>query len=341
MKRRLARWALAIGLLGFVSPAWAELELCNDTEVSQQVAVGYIQDGDWVSEGWWQLQPDSCIAAVLGALESRVYYFRAQSDGWVFRHDRVSFCTREGVFTISGNSNCASRGYQASYFAKIVTDRNATHFSQRLSQRSTRGRGREQMPIEAEAQPGVWGLPYRGAVIFQGCSPLSQASNPYCIFIGNGRKFTVSGDVRTPSALFESLRQIDVGTPVFIQGDWVGRFSSSVELVLRDVQLRSASDEDRLLSRLQGSWYSVSDPGDQFTVKGSGRQNRYNSTLTSMEYLSVMPYCGEFDTEGPYLFAWDSQGGTGLCYVIREVSDIELVLTYLPRGTELRYRRLE
>lgn len=330
---------LASFLLGLATPALAELEICNDTDVPHRVAVGYKESGQWMSRGWWSVEPGSCVTPIAEDLERRFYYFRAEGAGRRFQHNNVSFCTGGDSFTIAGNANCANRGYQKSDFARIDFGQEGVRVSQSLSSHSV-PKG-EQNLADASPDPGSWGPPFRGEAIFHGCSPVFASSEQFCTFVGSGRSFKVSNDERTPQDLFASLQEMDIGTPVSIKGDWFGLFDVSVDLVLREVTQRPANAEDMILSRIQGNWYSVADPSDQFTIVGSGRQNRYNNVQTAEEYLSVMPFCGEYDREGPYLYTWDSQGGTGLCYAIHEVSDTELLLTYLPANTELRYRRLE
>lgn len=341
MERQGGRFGLALAfwLLWLITPAWAELEICNDTDAPHSIAIGYKLDGGWVSEGWWQLEPAACISPILGDLEYRYYYYLAQSLGWEFEHDRVLFCTEPQVFTIRGDGDCEQRGYSKSYFAKIDTGKDAAHFTQNVSDRSAYSNGGAAKG-EALRTEGVWGIPYRGEVIFHGCTAWFQRAKRTCSFVGGGRIFNVLEDGRTSVAIFDAIDLLLPGDPVQLEGDWAGRFDTTVEVVLRHLEARPANAEDLVLKRLQGSWYSVKDAKDQFSVLGSGRQNSYDGSLTSMEYLSVMRYCGEFDSEGPYLYAWDSQGGTGLCYVVHELSDNELVLSYLPRGTELRYRRL-
>ncbi|CUH87227.1 putative integral membrane protein [Phaeobacter sp. CECT 5382] len=341
MERQGARcgFALAFWMLWLVNPAWADLEICNDTYDSQSVAIGYKLDGGWVSEGWWQLEPEACVSPILGPLKFRFYYYLAQGDGWKFDHDRVSFCTQADVFTIRGDGGCEQRGYDRSYFAKIDVGKGAAGYTQLVGEHSTlSSKGAE----SETAQPaeGVWGIPYRGEAIFHGCTSLFQRAKRTCFFVGGGRKFNVLEDGRTSEEIFEVIDLLAPGDPVRLEGDWAGRFDTTVDVVLRHLETRPANAEDLILKRLQGNWYSVKDANDQFKVFGSGRQNSYDGSLTSMEYLSVMRYCGEFDSEGPYLYTWDSQGGTGLCYVVKELTDNDLVLNYLPRGTELRYRKL-
>jgi uncharacterized membrane protein len=326
-------------LCGFTGPVWAGLEICNDTDIPHDIAVGYKQDGHWVSEGWWSLDPSACVTAIEGDLNYRFYYYHARGAGQNFLHDQLSFCTLQGVFSITGDNDCNLRGYDKTYFAKIDTGRGSRNFSQQLSKHS-RLSNTNRDPNSGFA-PGTWGTPYVGAAVFHECSQMFRGGVQYCRFVGAGRVFTVFEDNRTPSEVFAGLRRLTKGAPVLLEGDWAGLYELSVELVLRSAAERAPSDEDRLLGQLQGSWAAAQDNKDHFTIRGSVRQNQYAGLPTSQEYLSVMPFCGEDEGSRFYLYAWDIEGGTGLCYEIKDVTESVLDLVYLPRRTELRYLRQE
>ncbi len=331
--------ALVLLLCGGASSVWAGLEICNDTDVPHDVAVGYKQDGRWVSEGWWALAPTACVEAIQGDLQYRFYYYHARSSGRGFQHDRLSFCTQPGIFTIGGDHDCELRRYNKTYFAKIDTGQGSLHFRQNLSVHST--------PVDPKGDaksgsaPGTWGRPFSGAAVFQECSQMFRGGVQFCRLVGGGRVFTVIEDNRTPPDVLAALRRMRQGVPVQLEGDWAGQFELSVELVLRSAAPKAPSEADAVLGRLQGSWSAKNDSKDQFTIRGAERQNRYGGAPTSQEYLSVMPYCGEFEGAQLYLYAWDSEGGTGMCYEIRGVTESQLELVYLPRRTELRYIRQE
>lgn len=331
--------ALAFWIFWLVSPARAELEICNDTEALHNVAIGYKQEGGWVSEGWWQLAPSACFTAIKGELEFQFYYYRAESPDHIFEHDRLSFCTYENLFAITGDNDCVRRGYEKSYFAKIDVGKGTESFSQPISIHSKRIEG--QAKPDQYSNPGAWGTAFQADVVFHGCSPLFRGTDWFCSFVGAGRLYMVHQDPRNSTEIYNILRKMAPGAPVQIEGDWFGLYDNSVQLVLRSVVERAPNYEDEIYKKLQGDWYSVADPNDEFTVIGSGRQNRYGGALTSIEYISVLPTCGAFETKGDYLYAWSIHGGTSLCYAIKELSQTELVLIYLPRGTELRYHRLD
>ncbi len=113
--------------LCFASEAKADLRLCNKTESQVGVAIGYRQQTDWITEGWWNLPANSCETLVPGPLVSRFYYIYAvdydQFGEW---GGRAYMCTREKEFTINGIEDCVARGYERTGFFEIDTGEQAS-----------------------------------------------------------------------------------------------------------------------------------------------------------------------------------------------------------------------
>ncbi len=115
---------LGLGLtLGTSLPAAADLEICNNTGYLASVAIGYSSGDTWVSEGWWNIEGGDCATVVDGDLPLRYYYLYAEHDevggGW---SDEYYFCTSDNKFTIVGDTNCESRGYNTTGFVEIDTE---------------------------------------------------------------------------------------------------------------------------------------------------------------------------------------------------------------------------
>ena len=111
-----------MSLLIHASPARAELELCNKTGYPVELAIGYSSNNRWVSEGWWTIAGGGCQVVVRGDLKERYYYYYAE-------HRQVGgtwggsypFCVSRNRFTIVGDKNCQSRGYEQRGFKQIDT----------------------------------------------------------------------------------------------------------------------------------------------------------------------------------------------------------------------------
>jgi uncharacterized membrane protein len=111
-----------VALAATGSPALADLRLCNKTEATISVAIGYKAKDGWRSEGWWNIGGAKCGTLLSGALGSRYYYIYAvdsQHGGeW---GGKAFMCTRRKMFTISGVENCVARGYERTGFFEIDT----------------------------------------------------------------------------------------------------------------------------------------------------------------------------------------------------------------------------
>lgn len=132
--RRLALQGLRLllGVSGFsipwlalADPAKADLEICSSRKSNRHidVAIGYRNGDDWVSEGWWKIPPYECVTPVAGDLQVRYYYVRAVEWGtgkaW---EDGYTFCVDSKPFTIVGDSNCESRGFSEEGFLQYDCD---------------------------------------------------------------------------------------------------------------------------------------------------------------------------------------------------------------------------
>jgi uncharacterized membrane protein len=98
------------------------LRLCNKTGSRVGVAVGYKEEGLWITEGWWNVAAGSCETLMPGPLVSRFYYVYAvdYDQGGVWG-GKASMCTRDKMFTIKGIEDCVARGYERSGFFEVDT----------------------------------------------------------------------------------------------------------------------------------------------------------------------------------------------------------------------------
>ena len=98
------------------------LRLCNRTQSRVGVAIGYKENRQWFTEGWWNIGKDSCETLVSGALVSRFYYIYAvdYDRGGVWGGKAV-MCTRDKEFTITGIEDCVARGFERSGFFEVDT----------------------------------------------------------------------------------------------------------------------------------------------------------------------------------------------------------------------------
>jgi uncharacterized membrane protein len=122
-------WPWAAGILLFIaalavssSPAAADLRLCNKTDSTVSIAIGYKGDDGWRTEGWWNIEGAKCGTLLTGSLTSRYYYLyavdAARGGEW---SGKAYMCTRRKMFTIVGVEDCVARGYERTGFFEIDT----------------------------------------------------------------------------------------------------------------------------------------------------------------------------------------------------------------------------
>ena len=121
---RLLAAALAVFLFGAIGTkeAAADLKLCNNTESRVGVALGYNDTKSWVSEGWWNINPNSCATLLKGDLIARYYYIYAvdydHAGSW---GGKAILCTQDKLFVIKGNKDCVGRGFKKTGFFEVDT----------------------------------------------------------------------------------------------------------------------------------------------------------------------------------------------------------------------------
>ena len=125
-----------------IGTAVAELRICNKTTSKVGVAIGYKSPRDWMTEGWWTVDADSCATVLAGPLRGRYYYMYAvdYDEGGEWGGNSAYVCTREKEFTIQGVDDCVARGYQRTGFYEVDTGEQQSWTIQ-LTEPSSRGIG--------------------------------------------------------------------------------------------------------------------------------------------------------------------------------------------------------
>lgn len=104
------------------SPASADMRVCNRTSSTVGLAIGYKRDGEWVSEGWWNLPKGNCETVLKGILvESKYHIYAIDYDkGGQWNGDKY-MCTQGLEFEIKGVQECVRRGFERTGFFEIDT----------------------------------------------------------------------------------------------------------------------------------------------------------------------------------------------------------------------------
>ncbi|MGK7890842.1 MAG: DUF1036 domain-containing protein [Leptolyngbyaceae cyanobacterium] len=123
-----------IPLTFWESKALADWRICNNTGYDVTIAIGYSDDGEWVSKGWWEIGSGGrCMTLIHGDLQNRYYYYYAEHNdiGGSWSGDYY-FCVSSNAFLIVGDENCQSRGYRAQGFAQVDTGPTARSWTTNL-----------------------------------------------------------------------------------------------------------------------------------------------------------------------------------------------------------------
>jgi uncharacterized membrane protein len=105
-----------------VTPAEAQLRVCNNTNENISIAVAYktAQTDGFASKGWFNADAGECSVVIGGPLQYRYYYIHADGAASTWAGD-YSACTAESKFNYSGGANCASSGFGTDRFFRVDT----------------------------------------------------------------------------------------------------------------------------------------------------------------------------------------------------------------------------
>lgn len=127
----------AVAAIAFISalsaprPAIAAMSFCNRSATAIEAALGYRyatkESGDnFVSEGWWRIEPGQCSRVYSQPLLQRFYFYYAHAlapskkdappTEW---SGKYVFCTDNKAFRIEGDGDCESRNYKSTGFQEL------------------------------------------------------------------------------------------------------------------------------------------------------------------------------------------------------------------------------
>ncbi|EKQ68074.1 putative integral membrane protein [Leptolyngbyaceae cyanobacterium JSC-12] len=133
--------AVAMGLAGniaFISPPVPSaapigggLGFCNRSKQGKlYVAIAYpVEDNQWKTQGWLQLNEGECDTIIQGTLTNRYYYYLAESDNghsWKGTH---KFCVSDTSFVFAvADKECQGTAVRWAGFRELDTGKNARNF---------------------------------------------------------------------------------------------------------------------------------------------------------------------------------------------------------------------
>ncbi len=111
------------------------LDICNDSSARVYGAIAYQSNNNWISRGWWPVEPGNCVKPFdTSLLDTQAHFFALQeavdeagnpAPDKRLRSETASpspFCIAESRFSALGRENCQDKGYSAANFRPIPTD---------------------------------------------------------------------------------------------------------------------------------------------------------------------------------------------------------------------------
>ncbi len=336
--------------MGAPGVAQAGLDVCNDTDLRQSVAIGYEAPGGvWTSEGWWQLAPGDCKTVMGRDLGRRYFYYRATVPGGAF-DGPFSFCSAPDAFTIEGDKDCGARGYDSTRFRKVDTGE-AADFTLTLVADGAAGPepddpdpdySEEELPLESAVDfpRGSLGEPFTQNGIFTGCELIDGLD--FCSFEIEGWRYHAYYGGGTADSILDDLQHWPMPLAVEIEGDMVNYGDITVEVALARVTEVFDGDffaEERQM--MQGTWQSVDDPEAQFTIAGADVYDYYGGEFIGHQWMTLGGTCPDAPYEGIGFTRTELETQESWCEHLGEVTAERLELIIPELGDVLTYRRVD
>ena len=345
-------------------PAASDLRICNQSGVSRFLAVGYLQDDQWTSEGWWHLEAGQCADTIEGDLTHRYYYYRAEDPNERFDGEDYMFCTIDDAFTIVGDENCEARGYEEHSFSEIDTGPEAPGYVFVIGQEDEdedvtvaphlRGKpdtsfaaGADSALTTAGGAPadstqGAHGEPVAFTGVFLGCDV--DAGATLCTVRASEGRYVI-GDADTAQAVMDILRDLEPSRRVRVRGAILARSDDSIDILARSVAPVDSADDpaERARTGIQGGWQSLDDPLALIRFEDGRYADYHQGEVTAEGSYAVAMACPAgtpgSDGEDPVIVVRTAGEDAPACYTVMYLDGVSLDMLALPRGDLLRYQR--
>ncbi len=141
----VASLVFAGSVSGYPRAAQAALSFCNRSAVAVEAALGYRDETDsktesktenWVSEGWWRIEPGQCARVYGQPLTQRFYFYYAHALTQTVKDappttwsGKYVFCTDTKAFRVEGDGDCVARKYQSTGFQELDLGSNVRDYT--------------------------------------------------------------------------------------------------------------------------------------------------------------------------------------------------------------------
>ncbi|WP_162651199.1 DUF1036 domain-containing protein [Lentilitoribacter sp. Alg239-R112] len=265
---------LTAPLLFNVDSAQAKLKICNETNETRDVAIGYKTGEGWVSEGWWGIIKGDCTTVIKDDLTSRFYYYRAKHRGGDFDGERYNFCTDSKAFTIIGDKDCKKRGYKVEDFRQLKLAKGTTGFTLTLDNTTIYSASKEvakntepgttpEPEVKTSPEPaaqnvgpgapsGTHGEPYSIRAVLKGCDRVDGLL--WCTFMADGWSYVVKDDGKSHSHILQEIDALPLNGTYDLSGDMIFYSGKSADITIREYAPAQSSSNTKSNSAAPGTY---------------------------------------------------------------------------------------
>ncbi len=361
--------ALAAALALVPLPGFAELAVCNETDTTASVAIGYKDTEGWTSEGWWNVEVGGCTTVIAGDLPLSHYYWRAESGGKNREHAQFMFCTSGDAFTIVGDENCDARGYDRKGFNEIALDGATAHTmtltdaetGSNTGQKSSAAVSDPVPPVpevdgglyasavfqKPDNGPGTYGEPFSIVGRFKGC--WAEAEVLECEVRAEGWRYIVSDLGPTDIAIIDGLNQTPTGAQIQLSGDMIFYEGDRADITVRRYEVIgaaaapastvSALGMDGLMQHLQGYWQSDDGSGYGWAIEGNQLRLILDANIAEIYNFQLHPQCAASDGRGPVIIGYpEIEPSMGpACFLVTEAAQRHLAVEDVVEGQYISF----
>jgi len=285
------RHLLSLAFILLSSPAFAGLTFCNDTGSKIELAIGYKADGNWTSEGWWHIDPDACKTVEGGDLTKRYYYYHARGDGMTWEREAYYFCTGKSPFTITGDTDCETRGLDRAAFNEIQLSKGVTDLTLTLTT------PKPQQDAPKAAPPATPETTLSGLLSHRDVTDAGIQCELHSDWTRVISYVSQTEDTRQ----HEHLMTLPPNTPMVWTGTIDVADAGYAEMRLLSAKASGADPMAEARFGIQGSWISHDDSNYMVLINGGVFEEWYGGTPTETSMFDIVADCPGAHGFGTYL----------------------------------------
>lgn len=124
---------LLVLLIGFNQDIQANFKIKNRSGENITIAIGYIEDGIWYTEGWWTIKDKESITIYNKPLKNRYYYYYAKSRNFLWQGVDSLFVDTIASYKLKLDSHLTKEKFSRIGF-RVVDVKNKANYTLTLTE---------------------------------------------------------------------------------------------------------------------------------------------------------------------------------------------------------------